>query len=48
VKTNEPILLEPIIAYKLSSMGLIKFDGNKATLTCDLYRQYFRSQQQPH
>ena len=45
VNTNEPILLEPIIAYKLSSMGLIKLDGNKATLTCDLYRQYFGSQQ---
>ncbi|NER05829.1 MAG: serine/threonine protein kinase [Okeania sp. SIO3C4] len=47
VNTKEPMLLEPIIAYKLSSMGLIKLDGNKATLTCDLYRQYFRSQQQP-
>lgn len=46
VNTNEPILLAPIIAYKLSSMGLIKLDGNKAILTCDLYRQYFRSQQQ--
>ncbi|NES89756.1 MAG: serine/threonine protein kinase [Okeania sp. SIO2B9] len=44
VNTNEPILLKPIIAYQLSSMGLIKLDGNKATLTCDLYRQYFRSQ----
>ncbi|NEP77838.1 MAG: serine/threonine protein kinase [Okeania sp. SIO3B3] len=43
VNTKEPMLLEPIIAYKLSSMGLIKLDGNKATLTCDLYRQYFRS-----
>jgi len=43
VNTNEPILLEPIIAYKLSSMGLIKLVGKKATLTCDLYRQYFRS-----
>jgi len=47
VNTNEPTLLEPIVAYKLSSMGLIKLDGNKATLTCDLYRQYFGSQQQP-
>ncbi|NEQ36808.1 MAG: serine/threonine protein kinase [Okeania sp. SIO3I5] len=43
VNTNEPTLLESIIAYKLSSMGLIKSDGNKVTLTCDLYRQYFRS-----
>ena len=46
VNTNEPMLLKPIIAYKLSNMGLIKLDGNKATLTCDLYRQYFSSQQQ--
>ncbi|NEO57110.1 MAG: serine/threonine protein kinase [Okeania sp. SIO3B5] len=43
VNTNEPILLEPIIAYKLSRMGLIKLVGKKATLTCDLYRQYFSS-----
>ncbi len=46
VHTNEPTLLESIVGYKLSSMGLIKLYRNKATLTCDLYRQYFRSQQQ--
>nr|WP_313934807.1 AAA-like domain-containing protein [Nostoc sp. FACHB-152] len=41
----EPVQLEPIVAYKLSSMGLIKLDGNKATPSCQLYRQYFNNLQ---
>ena len=39
----EPIELEPMIAYKLSSMGLIKLDKNKAMASCLLYRQYFQN-----
>ncbi|WGV23571.1 AAA-like domain-containing protein [Halotia branconii] len=42
ISTTEPVLLEPIIAYKLSSMGLIKLANNKATLSCQLYRHYFQ------
>ncbi|MBD6615595.1 serine/threonine protein kinase [Komarekiella sp. 'clone 1'] len=41
VNATEPVRLEPILAYKLSSMGLIKLDNNKAMLSCHLYRQYF-------
>jgi AAA-like domain len=33
--------LEPIVAYQLDSMGLIQLAGNSATLSCELYRQYF-------
>ncbi|MBW4494311.1 MAG: AAA-like domain-containing protein [Oscillatoria princeps RMCB-10] len=33
--------LEPVIAFKLHSMGLVNLDGNEAILRCDLYRQYF-------
>lgn len=38
----EPVPLEPIIAYKLSSMGLIKLNENQAMPNCQLYRQYFQ------
>ncbi|MBH8552510.1 AAA-like domain-containing protein [Nostocaceae cyanobacterium CENA357] len=42
MSTREPVLLEPITAYKLSSMGLIKLANNKATFSCQLYRHYFQ------
>ena len=41
MSATEPVDLEHIIAYKLSSMGLIKYLGNKAIPHCELYRQYF-------
>ncbi|MGK7924543.1 MAG: AAA-like domain-containing protein, partial [Spirulina sp.] len=41
VSAIAPVELEPIASYKLYSMGLIKLDGNKATVSCELYRQYF-------
>lgn len=41
MSTTEPVLLEPMIAYKLSSMGLIKQLGNKVIPSCELYRQAF-------
>jgi hypothetical protein len=44
MSTTEPVELEPIAAYKLSSMGLIKQSGNKAIAGCELYRQYFEHQ----
>jgi hypothetical protein len=41
---NQPIILDPIIAYKLNSMGLIKLRENQAIVSCQLYQKYFRSQ----
>ncbi|MFB8787307.1 MAG: AAA-like domain-containing protein [Potamolinea sp.] len=41
MSSTQAVQLEPIIAYKLSSMGLIKQTGNKAIPGCELYRQYF-------
>ncbi|MEO1006169.1 MAG: AAA-like domain-containing protein, partial [Cyanobacteria bacterium J06638_38] len=41
IKSTEPVPIEPIVAHKLSSMGLIKQVGNKAIPTCELYRQSF-------
>lgn len=34
--------IEPIAAYKLESLGLVKLAGNQVTIGCELYRQYFR------
>ncbi|NES67213.1 MAG: hypothetical protein F6K24_19180 [Okeania sp. SIO2D1] len=42
ISASEPVLLEPILAYKLNSMGLVKLDGNKAVLSHQLYRDYFQ------
>ncbi|MBD2680205.1 MULTISPECIES: AAA-like domain-containing protein [Nostoc] len=43
LNSSEPVPLEPIIAYKLNSMGLIKLDNNKAIPSSQLYRQYFQT-----
>jgi hypothetical protein len=40
-RATEPIALDPIVAYKLSSMGVIKQLGDKAIAGCELYRRYF-------
>ena len=44
VTTNGSVRLEPLLAYKLDSMGLVKLDGDECTISCELYRQYFASQ----
>lgn len=36
--------LDSIPAYKLESMGIVKLDGDRATFSCNLYRQFFASQ----
>ena len=42
VDASEPVTVEPITAYRLESLGLIKLNKNQATPSCELYRQYFR------
>lgn len=42
INATEPVQLERILAYKLSSMGLIKLDDNKAIPSCQLYQLYFK------
>jgi hypothetical protein len=41
LQTNRPLQLKPIVAYKLSSMGLIRQIGDEAIVSCQLYRSYF-------
>ena len=45
---DEPILLDPIQAHKLNSMGLIKFLNGRAIASCELYRQYFTTKGQQY
>ena len=35
------VVLEPTLAYKLESLGLIHIQENNAIVSCDLYRHYF-------
>ncbi len=41
VTKSSPVTLEPMLAFKLESMGLIHLQGNTAIPRCSLYRQYF-------
>ncbi|MEG4351545.1 AAA-like domain-containing protein [Microcoleus sp. LAD1_D5] len=43
VKSERGVELDPIVASKLVSMGLIHIDNNRCTLSCELYRMYFGS-----
>jgi serine/threonine-protein kinase len=41
VTAIEPVKIDSGLAFKLRSMGLVKFQGNNVVSSCDLYRQYF-------
>ncbi|MBD2353503.1 AAA-like domain-containing protein [Tolypothrix sp. FACHB-123] len=41
VTANSPVDVGAEAAFKLRSMGLVKFQGNDVIPLCDLYRQYF-------
>ena len=41
MNSSEPVRLEPIVAYKLSSMGLVMRQDNGFKPGCELYRRYF-------
>jgi transcriptional regulator with XRE-family HTH domain len=42
ISATEPISLAPVLAYKLSSLGLIERSGDKVLPSCELYKQYFK------
>ncbi|MEE3717237.1 AAA-like domain-containing protein [Tumidithrix elongata RA019] len=44
IASNTPIELDANIAYKLNSLGVMKLHGNRATFSCELYRQFFHTQ----
>jgi diguanylate cyclase (GGDEF)-like protein len=39
----DSVKIEPILAYKLDSLGLVSLDGDRCTISCELYRLYFGS-----
>ncbi|MBP0021847.1 MAG: AAA-like domain-containing protein [Cyanobacteria bacterium SBLK] len=41
VESADRVALDPIIAYRLESIGLVKLRGDRAIPSCELYRQYF-------
>ncbi len=42
VLTSEnAIVVEQIVGFKLHSMGLVKLHGNQVSISCDLYQKYF-------
>ncbi|MBO3464134.1 AAA-like domain-containing protein [Aetokthonos hydrillicola Thurmond2011] len=43
MNSTQPVLLAPIEAYKLNSMGLINLHHDQATPYCRLYQLYFQS-----
>jgi hypothetical protein len=43
ILSEKPVVLEPIVGYKLESMGLVKILGDMATPSCHLYRTYFQN-----
>ena len=45
--SDEPVKLDPLVAYKLESMGLITLNGFFAQPSCELYRLYFREVLEP-
>jgi diguanylate cyclase (GGDEF)-like protein len=46
INNPDGVELNHILAYKLESMGLVKLNGSLCQISCDLYRQYFASQNQ--
>ncbi|MHC5720374.1 MAG: AAA-like domain-containing protein [Nostoc sp.] len=41
VTADAPVNVGAEAAFKLRSMGLVKFQGNEVVPLCDLYKQYF-------
>ena len=41
VKSSTPVELDVVEAFKLESMGFVNLQGHLATVSCQLYRQYF-------
>lgn len=44
VMAKQSISLDPIEAYKLDSLGVIRYEGDRIKPRCELYRAYFEKQ----
>ncbi|BAZ15792.1 hypothetical protein NIES4071_76640 [Calothrix sp. NIES-4071] len=43
INSTRPVQIEPMFAYQLQSIGLVKLCGNSVEPRCNLYRQYFQA-----
>ncbi|MFK8182487.1 MAG: AAA-like domain-containing protein, partial [Phormidesmis sp.] len=43
IQSSRPVQIGSTEAFKLHSMGLVKYQGNEVVPLCGLYRQYFKS-----
>ncbi|MEM9217135.1 MAG: AAA-like domain-containing protein [Cyanobacteria bacterium P01_F01_bin.150] len=43
MERTTPVQVDQIAAYRLASMGIVVLDGYRASISCDLYRNYFRN-----
>jgi hypothetical protein len=41
VDAKSPVQLEPMLAFKLQSLGLLQLYGNNVKVRCQFYSQYF-------
>lgn len=41
---DRPLKLPSIFAYELESIGLVKLEGERVRISCELYRRYFQQQ----
>ncbi|MCC5635043.1 AAA-like domain-containing protein [Nostoc sp. CHAB 5844] len=44
VRAKQAMMIDPVDAYKLESLGLICFEGDRILPRCKLYRAYFKKQ----
>lgn len=44
INATDSVKIEPVLAYKLQSMGLVKLEGDRAYPATELYRLYFKAQ----
>ena len=44
ISAENPLKLVSLLAYKLDSLGLVNINGDFVTLSCQLYRLYFKNQ----
>lgn len=45
IESERSIKLKPVLAYKLNSMGLVKLEGDRVQVSCNLYRIYFQDRE---
>jgi GGDEF domain-containing protein len=44
IATNIPVKLEPVLAHRLQSLGLVSLEGDRVYPSCELFRLYFHEQ----